>query len=66
MLEKETILELKDDLLVDWILFSVWGSSRTIFEMSDLMKMKVCVHSDVDIIFTYICLHILVLHTSIN
>ena len=32
------------------------------------MKMKVCVHSDVDIIFMYIyiCLHILVLHTSIN
>ena len=65
-MEKETILELKDDLLVDWILFSVWRSSRTIFEMSALMKMKVCVHSDVDIIFTYICLHILVLHTSIN
>lgn len=31
LLEKETILELKDDLLVDWILFSVWRSSRTIF-----------------------------------
>ena len=55
--------------MIYWLIGSFFRFGEVVgrfFEMGTFMKMKVCVHSDVDIIFTYICLHILVLHTSKN